>query len=290
MPDKKHVSNDGDYGHELAELRTPGDNETEFCSRSSSEESPTQAGEAHFPQDSLLPQVSSIEPAQSNALRCAKTLLQQFRGLPPSAALISPNENRFWVICSPKTLLSKIGIAWGSGSQPGGNRAADSILFDRNTASVPGLHFPLVLDMVRDNVKNRLLNVLGFASIFCSVILILSSFIFVTPQATIPSNVCSFFLTFVFVSSPLVRVSPFLSDRCGPTACVAIAFHELPACRHRGCISSFAALLHDRRTARHQHQWLSHKEPGNYRFGIFCNPFLHRRLTVCARGTNLCQK
>ena len=188
--DKKHFDNDADYGHELTELHTPADNETEHCSRSSSEVSPTQAVEADFPKDSLLPQVSSFEPGQSNALRCAKTLLQQFRGLPPSTALISPNENRFWVICSPKALLSKIGIASCSASQPGGDRVADSILFDRNTASVPGLHLPLVLDMVRDNVKNRLLNVLGFASIFCSVILILSSFIFVSPQAAIPSNVC----------------------------------------------------------------------------------------------------
>jgi hypothetical protein len=305
VPDKKHFNNDADYGHELEELRTPGDNETEHCSRSSSEESPTQVVEADFPKDSLLHQVSSCEPPQSNALRCAKTLLQQFRGLPPSSALIPPNENRFWVICSPKTLLSKIGIASGSCSQPGG----DPILFDRNTASVPGLHFPLVLDMVRDNVKNRLLNVLGFASIFCSVILILSSFIFVSPQAAIPSNVCPFFLTFFFGSTsllPFLSISPHvfiwfrsaralltvpsLSDCCGPTASVAFPFHKLPARRHRPCTSSLAALLHDRRPARHRHQRLTHKKPGNYCLGIFCNPFLHRRLTVCARGANLCQK
>ena len=58
------------------------------------------------------------------------------------------------------------------------------------TASVPVFHLPLVLDMVRDSVKNRLLNVLGFACIFCSVILILASFIFVAPLDAIPNKVC----------------------------------------------------------------------------------------------------
>ena len=136
----------------------------------------------------------------ANAMsRNMQILFQQFKGVPPSNALAVPsNERRFVSICSPNNLLRKIGFCAESVS-------LGPILFDRNTASVPGLHLPLVLDMVRDSVKNRLLNVLGFACIFCSVILILSSFLFVAPQVAIPNKVrssclmldlCSFILSF----------------------------------------------------------------------------------------------
>ena len=86
------------------------------------------------------------------------------------------------------------------------------IIYDRNTASVPGLHLPLFLDMVSDSAKNRLLNVLGFACIFCSVILILASFIFVSPPSPIPHKVC-----ILFHRISLLAPSPILlmSDRIG---------------------------------------------------------------------------
>ena len=183
--------------------------------------------------------------------------MQQFRGLPPPTALSSsgnrvpPYENRFWSICSPKVLLRKIGanddsLLPGETLQHGG--FTGSIVYDRDTASVPGLHLPLVLDMVRDGVKNRLLNVLGFASVFCSVILILSSFIFVVQQAPIPSNVCLFFLTMYLVAcSSCDTPHPFplvlLSDRCGEATRFTFSFHKLSGCSQWFCLSFVVALL-----------------------------------------------
>jgi len=125
------------------------------------------------------------------ASRNMQILYQQFKGFAPSNALaIPPNERRFVPIFSPKNLLRKLGFHADSASL-GALDTDGSIVYDRNTASFRGFHLPLVLDMVRDSVKNRLLNVLGFACIFCSVILILASFIFVTPQAAIPYKVRS---------------------------------------------------------------------------------------------------
>ena len=122
------------------------------------------------------------------ASRNMQILWRQFKGFPPAKELaVPPNERRFVPICNPKNLLRKFGFhpdSVGLGSLDG------AIVYDRNTASVPGFHLPLVLDMVRDSVKNRLLNVLGFACIFCSVILILASFIFVAPLDAIPNKVC----------------------------------------------------------------------------------------------------
>jgi hypothetical protein len=212
LPDaKRKMSEKVRYNKsEMQEL--PGDIESDHHSSSYSEVAPTQTVEANFPivslphHDSFGSATTSSDVGQlrNDALRCAQILMQQFRGLPPPTALSSsgnrvpPYENRFWSICSPKVLLRKIGanddsLLPGETLQHGG--FTGSIVYDRDTASVPGLHLPLVLDMVRDGVKNRLLNVLGFASVFCSVILILSSFIFVVQQAPIPSNVCLFFLT-----------------------------------------------------------------------------------------------
>jgi hypothetical protein len=124
----------------------------------------------------------------NNKSRSMQILLHQFKGLPPSNQLAVSQEIRYIPIFSAKSLLQKLGLydsAVGLGSLMG------SIVYDRNTASIPGFHLPLVLDMVRDSVKNRLMNVLGFACIFCSVILILSSFVFVSPQSAIPHKVIS---------------------------------------------------------------------------------------------------
>jgi hypothetical protein len=156
------------------------------------------------PQTSLLPlsaslQSQSAKPAAGGqaavpanaASRNMQILYQQFKGFAPSNALaIPPNERRFVPIFSPKNLLRKLGFHADSASL-GALDTDGSIEYDRNPASFRGFHLPLVLDMVRDSVKNRLLNVLGFACIFCSVVLILASFIFVTPQAAIPYKVRS---------------------------------------------------------------------------------------------------
>ena len=143
--------------------------------------------ETSIKSESAKAAVEADGPANAMS-RNMQILSQQFKGFPPSNALAIPsNESRFVSICSPNNLLRKLGFCAESVS-------LGPILFDRNTASVPGLHLPLVLDMVRDSVKNRLLNVLGFACIFCSVILILSSFIFVAPQVAIPNKVRSSFL------------------------------------------------------------------------------------------------
>ncbi len=248
---------------EMQEL--PGGIESDHHSSSYSEVAPTQTVEANFPIVSL-PRHDSFGSAtissdlgqlRNDALRCARILLQQFRGLPPPTALSSsgnrvpPFQNRFWSICSPKVLLRKIGanvdsLLPGETLQHGG--FTGSIVYDRDTASVPGLHLPLVLDMVRDGVKNRLLNVLGFASVFCSVILILSSFIFVDQQAPIPSNVYLLSLTmYLFACSSRDTPPPFplvlLSDRCGEATRITFSFHKLPRCSQWFCLSFVVSLL-----------------------------------------------
>ena len=146
--------------------------------------------DSEFESQSLKPfggEAALPDPANA-ASRNMQILWRQFQGFPPAKELaVPPNERRFVPICNPKNLLRKFGFhpdSVGLGSLDG------AIVYDRNTASVPGFHLPLVLDMVRDSVKNRLLNVLGFACIFCSVILILSSFIFVAPPDAIPNKVC----------------------------------------------------------------------------------------------------
>jgi hypothetical protein len=124
-------------------------------------------------------------PAPASRAAALKILYHQFKGLPPPRDLgVESKKNRFLLLCSPKALLRKVGISMDG-------RGASAIVYDRNTASVPGFHLPLVLNMVGDNVKNRLLNVLGFACIFCSVILILASFTFVAAPLPIPNKVSS---------------------------------------------------------------------------------------------------
>ena len=146
--------------------------------------------DSEFESQSLKPFGGPGEAAlpANAASRDMQILWRQFKGFPPAKELaVPPNERRFVPICNPKNLLRKFGFhpdSVGLGSLDG------AIVYDRNTASVPGFHLPLVLDMVRDSVKNRLLNVLGFACIFCSVILILASFIFVAPPDAIPNKVC----------------------------------------------------------------------------------------------------
>jgi hypothetical protein len=264
LPDaKRKMSEKGRHKSEMQEL--PGGSESDHRSGSYSEVAPTQKVETNFPivsllhHDSFSSATTSSDPGQfrKDALRCAQILLHQFRGLPPPTALSSsgnhvpPYENRFWSICSPKVLLRKIGVGVdsllpGESLQHGG--FTDSIVYDRDTASVPGLHLPLVLDMVRDGVKNRLLNVLGFASVFCSVILIFSSFIFVVQQAPIPRNVSLFFLTmYLFACSSRDPPHPFplvlLSDRCGKATRFTFSFHKLPRYSQWFCLSFVASLL-----------------------------------------------
>jgi hypothetical protein len=186
-------------------LHKPYENELQYTNSSDSEAAPTQTD---FSESSLLTEKSTfsfskivdIGLSRINASKFTRTLLQQFRGLPPSTdTSATPDRNRFQLICSPKALLKKIGVGSdASGMCMHHGLFADAIVYDRNTASVPGFHLPLVLDIVRDNVKNRLLNVLGFTSIFCSVLLILASFVFVTPQAPIPSNVSLYSARLIF--------------------------------------------------------------------------------------------
>jgi hypothetical protein len=127
--------------------------------------------------------LSSEPTAHASRAAALKILHHQFKGLPPPSDLaVKSRKNRFSILCSPKALLRKVGLSTdGDGTS--------AIVYDRNTASVPGLHIPLVLNMVGDNVKNRLLNVLGFACIFCSVILILASFTFVAAPLPVPNKV-----------------------------------------------------------------------------------------------------
>ena len=159
----------------------------------------------------------------NTASRNMQILFQQFKGFAPSNALAIPlNERRFLPICNPKNFLRKLGFHADSvflGS-------LRTIVYDRNTASVPGFHLPLVLDMVRDSVKNRLLNVLGFACIFCSVVLILSSFIFVSPQPAIPHKVCIFFLMPYLNMLTTSRLF-LLSDRLRQSTKFPITEHQL---------------------------------------------------------------
>ncbi len=109
--------------------------------------------------------------------RMKQILRQQFAGLAPSKdPAVSLSGPRFVTIFTP---FNKFGLRF------------ERVVYDRDTISVSGFHLPLFLDMVKDNAKNRLLNVLSFACIFCSVILILSSFLFVSPQPSIPSQVQS---------------------------------------------------------------------------------------------------
>ncbi len=138
-------------------------------------------------------------------------LYHQFKGLPPPSDLaVEPSKNRFSVLCSPKALLGKVGISLdvAGASSPDGS----AILYDHNTASVPGIHLPLVLNMVGDSVKNRLLNVLGFACIFCSVVLILASFTFVAPLPPIPNKVRTCLAIFLAVPYHFSCLSPSRSS------------------------------------------------------------------------------
>jgi hypothetical protein len=129
--------------------------------------------------------LTSEPTAHASRAAALKILYHQFKGLPPPSDLgVESSKNRFSLLCSPKALLRKVGIGMDG-------RGGSAIVYDRNTASVPGFHLPLVLNMVGDNVKNRLMNVLGFACIFCSVILILASFTFVAAPLPIPQKVSS---------------------------------------------------------------------------------------------------
>ena len=122
----------------------------------------------------------------SELSRIKKVLFSQFKGLSPiEDQVVSLGESRFLTLVPAMQALKKFGFDC-------------SVVFDRNTASFPGFHFPLLLDMVRDSARNRLLNVLSFACIFSTVILILSSFVFVSPQPSVPAQVCpSFFLQYL---------------------------------------------------------------------------------------------
>ncbi len=196
-----HISLPDDDVPDSDSIRVPDNDESEYRVRSSN----LAAATSDAPEcESLLPLEvpASSESSRplSDAARTAQILFHQLKGFPPPSTLSVPqNQNRFKLLCSPKKLLRKLGcridsdfdsVIMGPGSLVG-----YEIVYDRNTASIPGLHLPLALDMVRDGAKNRLLNVLGFACIFCSVILILASFIFVAPQAPIPNKVLSFCVT-----------------------------------------------------------------------------------------------
>ncbi len=169
-------------------VRATDDAESEH--RSSNRSAPTNDA----PQRSLLQLSTSSESPQppGGSARTARILYHQFKGFsPPSTLAVPSHENRFKLLWSPKNLLRKLGFRIDSVITGPGSLDGNNLVYDRNTASIPGLHLPLALDMVRDGAKNRMLNVLGFACIFCSVILILASFIFVAPQAPIPHKVLS---------------------------------------------------------------------------------------------------
>jgi hypothetical protein len=170
----------------------------------------------------------SCEPL-SDRSRSAQILLHQFKGFPPSSALAVPSdENRFSLLCRPKSLLSNLGVSVDCAGHGSLAMGGSDIIYDRNTASVPGLHLPLALDMVTDSVKNRLPNILGFACIFCSVILILASFIFVSPPAPIPHKVRNHYQRICFPpphSSSICQIvlvnqpdSPSLQTSCPETS------------------------------------------------------------------------
>jgi hypothetical protein len=128
--------------------------------------------------------------------RNRRILIQQFMGLPPGKDLSVPrNEQRFLTICRPFKMLGF---------------ESKRVVYDRNTASVSGFHLPLFLDMVRDSAKNRLLNILSFVCIFCSVVLILSSYLFVPPEPPIPSKVRVLFVARAIAtcSAPLFAHAP----------------------------------------------------------------------------------
>jgi hypothetical protein len=194
-----HISLPDDDVPDSDSIRVPDNDESEYRVRSSN----IAAATSDAPECSLLPLEVEPLPASSessrplsDAARSARVLFHQLKGFPPPSTLsVPPNQNRFKLLCSPKNLLRKLGCRIDSGIMGSGSLDGFEILYDRNTASIPGLHLPLALDMVRDGAKNRLLNVLGFACIFCSVILILASFIFVAPQAPIPNKVLSFCVT-----------------------------------------------------------------------------------------------
>ena len=119
----------------------------------------------------------------SELSRIKQILFCQVKGIPPTKELaVLSSEPRFWTFAPANGLFNKFGF---------GGR----IVYDRNTASFLGLHLPFLLDMVGDNAKNRLLNVLGFACIFSTVILILSSFVFVSSRPSVPAQVCCFSLS-----------------------------------------------------------------------------------------------
>jgi hypothetical protein len=214
-----HISLPADDVPDSDSIRVRDNDGSEYRVRSSSLAAAT--GDA--PECSLLPLEVEPLPASaessrplSDAARSARILFHQLKGFPPPpTSSVSPNQNRFKLLCSPKNLLRKLGCRIDSVMMGPGSLDGYEIVYDRNTASIPGLHLPLALDMVRDGAKNRLLNVLGFACIFCSVILILASFIFVAPQPPIPNKVLSFCVTSNLCSNSSLIIPPTLlaSDR-----------------------------------------------------------------------------
>lgn len=214
-----HISLPADDVPDSDSIRVPDNYDSEYRVRSSSLAAAT--GDA--PECSLLPLEVEPLPASSessrplsDAARSSRILFHQLKGFPPPrTSSVPPNQNRFKLLCSPKNLLRKLGFRIDSVMMGPGSLDGYEIVYDRNTASIPGLHLPLALDMVRDGAKNRLLNVLGFACIFCSVILILASFIFVAPQPPIPNKVLSFCVTSNLCSNSSLIIPPTLlaSDR-----------------------------------------------------------------------------
>jgi hypothetical protein len=217
--------------------------------RSSNRSAPTN----DVPERSLLQLSASSESPQplGGFARIARILYHQFKGIPPPSTLAVPShENRFTVITGP-------------GSLDGIN-----LVYDRNTASIPGLHLPLALDMVRDGAKNRMLNVLGFACIFCSVILILASFIFVAPQAPIPHKVlsCCAACNLCCLTTPPALLP---SDCPCQSTGFAVASNQLSRHKTQSWLRSPAApMLDERKPPGHDHRRLGHSEPTNYRLRI----------------------
>jgi hypothetical protein len=123
-------------------------------------------------------QMPTSPASVSEISRLSKVLISQFKGLSPTEdQAVAMGESRFLTLMPAKRASKNFGFD-------------GSVIFDRNTASFPGFHFPLLLDMVRDSARNRLLNVLSFSCIFSTVILILSSLVFVSPQPSVPAQVC----------------------------------------------------------------------------------------------------
>jgi hypothetical protein len=126
--------------------------------------------------------------------RIRQILICQVKGMPPTKELaVLPSEPRYLAFAPANGFFKKFGFD-------------GRIVYDRNTASFLGLRLPFLLDMVGDSAKSRLLNVLSFACIFSTVILVLSSFVFVSPRPSVPAQVCCFSL------SHYLRLLAFLHD------------------------------------------------------------------------------